>query len=282
MLFCVRRLAPTSLTPRGICATHHHDPHKARLVRLAGGYGALLHASRHRSFHFYLNLEDPAETRRHVEEELDKLADHGRKDTTAYLHALLNLALAYYHAEDHVKAHEFARYTHEQALQRRANSALVYLTATTCAHCAKALAAQYEAHVQRMQEAEHTSVSLAPRPSVVFSAERAIRKLREDGVRFEGIANRLYNRPDLAFLRGFGSGRFSSRSSSGGGGTHTHRDTRTGWSEDVSTMDEGGDEDARGVRWSERRKRPEHVELRRFHKKQQQQCSSSSQWTIPR
>ncbi|KEG05743.1 hypothetical protein DQ04_18801010, partial [Trypanosoma grayi] len=161
----------------------------------------MLQQRRHRGFHFYLNLDDPAETRRRVEEDLARIDQEQQRGTMVHLHALLNLALSYYQSGDYVTARDYAVYTHEKARQRNRNATLLFFTAKTCARCSRAVADEYEAYLREVAEQTAVSSTLAPRPSVVFAAERAIAKLREEAVRYDGIARRLCNRPDKAFMR---------------------------------------------------------------------------------
>lgn len=228
--------------------------------------------ARHRSYHFYVNLENPEDTQRHVEEDLERLAEENKHDTTAYLHSLLNLSLSYYQAKDFVKAREIAEYTHQRALQHNAKSSLIYLTATTCSRCAGALAEEYEQHVAYMEEQAAVSVSLAPKPSVVFSAQRAIRKLKEDALRYDGIAQRTYQRPDLAFMRGGAGGRAQKH------GQRPRADQRRHWQEDGNNVDEEY-QDTYGERWQARRTRPEHTEVKRQCQRAQ---SPTSKYKVPK
>ncbi|RNF02584.1 hypothetical protein TraAM80_06284 [Trypanosoma rangeli] len=222
-------------------------PSTSVLLPLSMGF-ALQEQRRHRSFRFYLNLDDPAETRRRVEEDLARIDQEHQRGTMMHLHALLNLALSCYQSQDYVGALEYAEYAHTKTREHNKNATLLYFTAKTCSRCALALAEEYEAHLREMAEKAAVSSTLAPPPSVVFSAERTIAKLREDAVRYDGIAQRLCNRPDKAFMRGWGS-------------------TSTGWSEDARGMDEAPD-DFFGARWKERRKRPEHAAIRQYYQQQ--------------
>nr|CCC94578.1 conserved hypothetical protein [Trypanosoma congolense IL3000] len=198
---------------------------------------------RHRSFSFYLNLTDPEETRRHVEEDLARIDQEHQRGTMAHLHALLNLALAHYQAKDYVAAREYAIYAHDKTLQHNKNATLLYFTATTCAKCSAAAADAYEAHVREAEAAATVSSTLAPPPSALLAAERTIAKLREDAKRFEGIAQRMLNRPDKVFMR--------NRAST--------------WTED-SRRDDEEPQEPFGEQWKERRKRPEHAAIRQYYK----------------
>ncbi|ORC92389.1 uncharacterized protein TM35_000031420 [Trypanosoma theileri] len=211
----------------------------------------LRYQRRYRGFHFYLNLNDPEETRRRVEEDIALIEEKNGSDTMKHLHALLNLALSYYQSGDYLTAHEYAEYTHEKARKYNKNATFLYFTAKTCARCALAVAEEYENHLREMEEKAAISSTLTPRPSVVFSAERAIAKLREDAVRYDGIAQRLCNRPDKAFMRAADMG------------------STTGWSEDTRGEDEEPN-DTFGNKWKERRKRPEHAAIRQYYQQQQQ------------
>ncbi|PBJ70099.1 hypothetical protein BCY84_18507 [Trypanosoma cruzi cruzi] len=205
---------------------------------------------RHRSFSFYLNLDDPAETRRRVEEDLARIDQEHQRGTMMHLHALLNLALSCYQSGEYIAALEFAEHVHNKTREHNKNATLLFFTAKTCSHCALAVADEYESHLQEAAERASVSSTLAPRPSVVFSAERTIAKLREDAARYDGIAQRIYNRPDKAFMRNW-------------------RPTSTGWSEDACGMDEEPEEFF-GGQWKERRKRPEHAAIRQYYQQQQQ------------
>lgn len=213
---------------------------------------------RHRSFNFYLNLEDPEETRRHVEEDLARIDQECQRGTMAHLHALLNLALSYYQRKEYVTALSYAEYTHEKTREHNKNSTFLFFTAKTCARCSLAVADEYEAHLLEMEKNAAVSSTLMPRPSAVFSAERTVARLREDAARYEGIAQRLTRRPEKAFMR---------------------RERSTGWSEDTRAADEEPEE-LFGERWKERRKRPEHAAIRQHYQqerqKQQQPWSSGS------
>ncbi|CAJ1014939.1 hypothetical protein Q4I32_000270 [Leishmania shawi] len=246
---------------------------------------ALFVAHRRKSYHFFINLDDPDATRRRIEEDLDCLASDARKGTTAYLHSLLNLALSHYQRNDFISARDIANYTHQKALAHNFKSSLIYFTATTCAKCADALAKDYEAHLQRMDEQSHISAALTPKPSVVFSARRTIKKLRADAERYRAIAQRVYHRPDMAFMRGGGDSRGGRCRSSA---RHTEaRDTRHAWADNSSnnSVDEEYMPHMYGPRWQDRRKRPEHAEMTNYYK---HQCESSStsrgetRWHVPK
>lgn len=196
-----------------------------------------------RSFHFYLNLSDAAETRRHVEEDLARIDQEHQRGTMTHLHALLNLALAYYQGGDYVAAREYAIHVHERTLQHSKDATFLYFTATTCARCAGALADAYEAHVRETEEAAAVSSTLTPPVSTLLRAERVIAKLREDARRYEGIAQRMLNRPDKAFMR----------------------KVSTTWTED-SRQDDEEPQEPFGEQWKERRKRPEHAAIRQHYK----------------
>lgn len=249
---------------------------------------AALHtARRFRSFHFYLNLDDPEDTQRSVNEDLERLAQEKKTDTAAYLHSLLNLSLSYFQAQDYIRARQLAELTHSKAVAYNKQSSFLFLTAKTCAQSCVALADQYESHLKQVEgDAQRSPATLAPKPSVVFSAQRAIRKLREDAVRYDGIARRVYNRPENAFMRGwgnegFGGDRRSGRASSSGQ-AHRHserRDVRCAFSEDGHDVDLEW-EGMYGTRWQQRRRRPEHAELRRHQ--QQQVANRGSHWTVPK
>lgn len=243
-----------------------------------------------RSFHFYLNLEDPADTQRYVEEELEKLTQEKRLNTAAHLHSLLNLSLSCFLAEDFIKAREFAEAAHTRALAHNNKSSFLFLSAKTCARSCAALADQYEAHLARVTEASQASpVTLAPKPSVVFSAQRAIRKLRADAARYEGIATRVYNKPENAFMRSWGNDGEASGGGGGGKGSNKHRqqqhhsgdgrprDVRCAFSEDGGDLDMEW-ERLHGERWQQQRRRPEHAELRRH----QQGVANRGNWTVPK
>ncbi|CBZ25794.1 conserved hypothetical protein [Leishmania mexicana MHOM/GT/2001/U1103] len=257
----------------------------AASFRTTSAGSALLTAYRCKSYHFFVNLDDPDATRRRIEEDLDRLASDEKKDTTAYLHSLLNLALSHYQRGDFISARDMADYTHQKALVHNSKSSLIYFTATTCARCAEALAKEYEAHLQRKAEQSHVSAALTPEPSVVFSARRAIKKLRTDAERYRAIAHRVYHRPDMAFMRG---------SADGGGGRwrssarHTEgRDTRHTWADNSSNngVDEEYMPHMYGPRWQDRRKRPEHAEMKHYYK---DQCGASpssrgeTRWNVPK
>nr|CCC52479.1 conserved hypothetical protein [Trypanosoma vivax Y486] len=159
-----------------------------------------------------------------------------------HFHALLNLALAYYQSGDYISAYKYAEHTHEKTLEMNKNATLLFFTATTCAYCARAVADAYETSLSEAQEASSISVSLAPPPSAVFSAQRAISKLREDAKRYDGIAQRMLKRPDKAFMRQKEAGR--------------------GWSEDAGRGD-GEAQEPFGKEWKDRRKQPEYAAIRR-------------------
>ncbi|GET88011.1 hypothetical protein, conserved [Leishmania tarentolae] len=246
---------------------------------------ALFVPHRGKSYHFFMNLDDPDATRRRVEEDLDRLASDEKKDTTAYLHRLLNLALSHYQRGDFISARDMAEYTHKKALAHNSKSSLIYFTATTCAECTEALANEYEAHLQRKNEESHVSAALSPEPSVVFGAKRAIKKLRADGARYRAIAYRVYHRPDMAFMRGNGDrggGRWRSSA------RHTEgRDTRHTWEDDSNNngVDEEYMSHMYGPHWQDRRKRPEHAEIKHYYK---HQCGTSptsrgeTRWNVPK
>lgn len=242
---------------------------------------ALSDARRCKSYHFYMNLDDPEATRLRIEEDLERLASEEKKDSTSYLHSLLNLTLSHYQREDFIAAHQLAEYTHTKAVAHNSKSSLLYFTSTTCARCADALATSYDAHVRRMEEQAETSAALAPAPSVVFNARRTIAKLRSDAARYRAIAQRVYNRPDMAFMRG-GDGRSwtSSRQSAGGDKRHTWQDESSN-----SSVDEEYAAHAHGEKWQTRRKRPEHAEMKHYYKRQYTQPSDSpfgARWTVPK
>ncbi|KAG5480925.1 hypothetical protein LSCM4_06495 [Leishmania orientalis] len=244
-------------------------------TRTTSAGSALCATHRAKSYRFFMNLDDPDATRRRIEGELDRLASEHKKDTTAYLHSLLNLALSHYQRGDFISARDMADYTHQKALTHNSKSSLLYFTATTCAKCADALANEYEAHLQRRDAQRHTSAALTPEPSVVFSARRTIRKLRADAERYRVIAHRVYHRPDMAFMRGdsdSGDGRWRSSARHAEG-----RDTRHTWADDSSnnSVDEEYAPHMYGPRWQDRRKRPEHAEMKHFYK---QQCGPSPTW----
>lgn len=230
-----------------------------------------------------MNLDDPEATRLRVEEDLERLASEEKKDTTAYLHSLLNLTLSHLQREDFIAAHDLAEYTHTKALSHSPKSSLLYFTATTCARCADALAAAYEAHVRAMAEQSQTSSTLTPTPSVVFGAKRAIAKLRADAERYRGIAQRVYNRPDLAFMRGSGAGRQNWNASRQSPGS----DTRYAWEDESSSsgVDEEYAKHVYGEKWQSRRKRPEHAEMKHYYKRQytpSPHAASEKRWTVPK
>lgn len=262
----------------------------AALATTSTTLSALCVARRRKSYHFFMNLDDPEATQRRVEEELERLACDNRKDTTAYLHSLLNLALSHYQRGDFISARDIANYTHTKALARNPKSSMLYFTATTCAQCADALARDYEAHVQNVEAQRRVSAALCPTPSVVFGAQRAIKKLRVDAERYRGIAHRVYNRPDMAFMRGGGGGADGGNSDGRWRSSARHRagrDTRSTWAEDSSnnSVDEEGRSHVYGVAWQERRKRPEHAEMKHYYK---QQCGPSPtsvdqvRWNVPK
>ncbi|CCW64711.1 unnamed protein product [Phytomonas sp. EM1] len=287
---CSRQLYPRKLS----CRVASHGG-LLRVVSREGDVAPLFLSHvftslRCKGYNFYINLEDPEDTRRSVEEDLERLAEENRTDTTAYLHSLLNLALSHYQSQDYIKARKVAEYTHERAFRHNRRSSFIFLTAKTCSRCASALADEYEAHLRKMESHAEISAALAPKPSVVFSARRTIEKLRQDAVRFDGIATRVYNRPDLAFMRGDergkgGEGFEGGKESSGSAATKkggSCNDRRRTWSEDACAVDEEF-EAPYGPRWQERRKRPEHVELRRYYQKQQpQDAQDGGSWKIPK
>ncbi|KPI89170.1 hypothetical protein ABL78_1733 [Leptomonas seymouri] len=228
---------------------------------------ALCVARRSKSYHFYMNLDDPEATRLRVEEDLERLASENKKDSTAYLHSLLNFTLSHYQRRDFIAAHDLAEYTHTKAVAHNSASSLIYFTSTTCARCADALATVYEEHFQRMEAQAKTSAALTPGPSAVFSAKRAISKLRADAERYRAIAHRIYNRPDTAFMRGHG--------------------TRHAWQEESSnsTVDEEYTPHMYGERGQNRRKRPEHAEMKHYYKRQYTtplRSTSEKRWTVPK
>ncbi|KAG5480598.1 hypothetical protein LSCM1_06302 [Leishmania martiniquensis] len=270
---------------RVVVSTHCASFSFATSTRATSAVSALCMAHRAKSYHFFINLNDPDATRRRVEADLHRLASEQRKGTTAYLHSLLNLALSHYQRGDFISARDIANYTHQKALAHSPKSSLIYLTATTCAECADALGNEYEAHLQRRDAQGHTSAALTPEPSVVFSAKRTIKKLRADAERYRVIAHRVYHRPDMAFMRGgnnAGDGRWHSSARHTGG-----RDTRHAWADESSnnSVDEEYMPHMYGPRWQDRRKRPEHAELKHFYK---QQCGPSptsrgeTRWSVPK
>lgn len=272
----MRRTAPkawgrvTTGCLNGLSLMRHPNLSRTAFDSSSSFHRTTITSARHRSFHFYLNLEDPEESRRHVEEDLERLADENKKDGTAYLHAMLNLALSAYQAEDYIQARKLAEMTHEKSLQHNKNSSFIFLTAKTCARCCEQLAAVYEAHVARMEQDAQRTSALAPKASVVFSAQRTIRKLREDAVRYDGIAQRVYNRPGMAYMRD-GNGY------STGAAGHSHRSRgSTAWTEDTTQVDEEYEQQY-GQRWQNRRTRPEHVEMKRHH-----QSVSGGRWKVPK
>lgn len=227
---------------------------------------------RRKGYHFFVDLTDAKATERHVREELDRLADDAKKDSTAYLHSLLNLALSYYQQSDYINARDIAQYTHEKAMQHNPASSFLFLSAKTNARCAAKLAEEYAAHVERMEEqlvSPHST--LAPSPSVVFKAKRAIQKLNDDAARYEGIAKRIYQRPDMAFMRPHGRG-----------GRAGCSDERWAWEEGSSSaaVDDEYEEFVFGSRHQQRRKRPEHAEMKHFYKKKQER--GDGRWTVPK
>ncbi|KPA82891.1 hypothetical protein ABB37_02649 [Leptomonas pyrrhocoris] len=245
----------------------------------------LCEARRCKSYHFFMNLDDPEATRLRVEDDLERLASEEKKGTTAYLHGLLNLTLSHYQREDFIAARDLAEYTHTKAVAHNSKSSFLYFTATTCARCGDALATAYEAHVEQMAEQTKTSAALTPAPSVVFSAKRTIAKLRADAARYRVIADRVYHRPDMAFMRGSGEGGGrrhwnSSRPSAGS-------DTRHAWQDGSSnnSVDEEYAPHVYGEQWQNRRKRPEHVEMKRYYQRQYTPSPSSAsekRWTVPK
>lgn len=242
---------------------------------------------RGKSFHFFMNLDDPEATRLRVEEDLERLASEERKDSTAYLHSLLNLTLSHYQREDFIAARELAEYTHQKAVTHNPKSSLLYFTATTCARCADALAIAYEAHVERMEAQAATSAALTPAPSVVFGAKRAIAKLRADAERYRVIAHRIYHRPDMAFMRGSGEGRGGGRRNWNSSRQTVGSDTRHAWQDESSnnSVDEDYAAHAYGERWQNRRKRPEHAEVKHYYKRQYTPSPSAAtekRWTVPK
>ncbi|KAK7197346.1 hypothetical protein NESM_000681900 [Novymonas esmeraldas] len=250
-------------------------------------------ARRWKSYSFFVNLDDPEATRRRVEERLDCLISEEKKGSTAYLHALLNLSLSHYQRGDFISARDMANYTHQKALAHNPASSLLYFTATTCARCAEALASQYEAHVRAKEEQCRTSAALAPAPSVLFAATRTITKLRADAERYRVIAHRVYNRPDMAFMRCGGSddGRWRASArhddTDSSSGYSRGRDRRCAWEDESSSnnVDEEAAPHVYGDRWQERRKRPEHVELKHYYKRQCGPTPKSRRgtlWNVPK
>jgi hypothetical protein len=279
---CASRLRPTSFR-------RHAVPFPSPACTATSSSPLVLWSSRRsKSYHFFMNLDDPEATRLRVEEDLERLASENKQDTTAYLHSLLNLTLSHYQREDFIAARDLAEYTHATAVAHNSKSSLVYFTATTCARCADALAIAYETHVQRMEEQAKVSATLTPAPSVVFGAKRTIAKLRADAERYRVIAQRVYNRPDMAFMRGTNEGR-------GGGGYRdwnasrqtSGSDTRHAWQDESSssTVDEEYASHTYGERWQSRRKRPEHAEMKHYYKRQYTPSPSSpaeTRWTVPK
>lgn len=240
-----------------------------------------------KGYHFFINLDDPEATRLRVEEDLEKLASEEKTNTTAYLHSLLNLTLSHYQRKDFVAAHQMAMLTHQKALAHNSKSSLIYFSALTSAQCADALAGAYEAHMEEMETRAATSAALTPAPSVVFGAKRAIAKLRADAERYRGIAQRIFNRPDMAYMRGDGQGGTGGRRGWNSSRQATGTDTRCAWQEDSSNsgVDEEYASHAYGPRWQTQRKRPEHAEVKHFYKRQYTPSSSSpssSRWTVPK
>lgn len=157
---------------------------------------------RGKSYNFYINLEDPDETYRHVVEARAKLEQEGRGNTTAYLHQELNEVLALYQGKKFIEAHAKAEELHEKALEHRKSTSLLFFTAKTASHCCVALANAYEQHLQEKEERSRgVPTALAPPTSAVFQARRTILKLREDAERYQGIASRIQQKPEMVFLR---------------------------------------------------------------------------------
>lgn len=157
---------------------------------------------RRKSYNFYINLEDPEETYRHVVEARAKLVQEGRGSTTAYLHQDLNEVLALYQGKKFIEAHAKAEELHEKALEHRKSTSLLFFTAKTASHCCAALANAYEQHLQEKEErCRGVPTALAPPTSAVFQARRSILKLREDAERYQGIASRIQQKPEMVFLR---------------------------------------------------------------------------------
>lgn len=156
---------------------------------------------RRKGYHFYVNLDDPEETQRHVLEEKARLEQEGRSGTTAYLHQELNEVLALYQAKNYIEAHRKAEALHGKAVQHGSSTSLLFFTAKTAAHTCEALSDAYERHLEEKERRARLPSSLAPSPSVVFQAQRVIAKLRADAERYRAMAQRIQNQPAMAFLR---------------------------------------------------------------------------------
>lgn len=162
---------------------------------------ALSLQQRYKGYHFYVNLDDPEETERHVQEEKARLEQEGRSHTTAYLHQELNEVLALYQAKNYIDAHRKAELLHGKAVEHGTSTSLLFFTAKTAAHTGEALAEAYENHLEEKERRARLPSSLAPPPSVIFQARRVIEKLRADAQRYRAMAQRIQSQPAMAFLR---------------------------------------------------------------------------------
>lgn len=157
---------------------------------------------RAKSYNFYVNLNDPEETYSYAIEAKAKLEQEGRSSTTAFLHHELNEVLALYQCKNFIQAHKKAEELHEKALEHRKSTSLLFFTAKTASHCCCALADAYEEHLREKEERSRgVPTALTPSTSAVFQARRTIVKLREDAQRYQGIANRIKQKPEMSFLR---------------------------------------------------------------------------------
>lgn len=255
-----------SLNPRYRFLLRGVAPHHSGCTaKLTWAHHSLCALQRHKSYNFYVNLEDPEETLRHVEEEKARLEQEGKQETTAYLHQELNEALALYQVQDFIHARSKAEEVHEKVLQRNGfNSSLTFFTSKTASFCCDALADAYERHLtEKEAHIQHPS-SLAPPPSLLFQARRAISKLRADAERYRGIAQRIQNKPEMGFLRAVQPKKEKKKPRS----KDNEESCKTAWEDIPSEQDEMYDTPFSGSRYRNRRHRPEFKEraqqLKRF------------------
>lgn len=167
--------------------------------------GAPLSVLRGRAFKAFVDTADPGAGLRVVRENIRRMQQRHQEHTTEYLHALINLALAHYNRSDFVLAWQCAEEAHRKVVATRgAHAVVAYFSATTAARCARRLREEYEAHI-RARDAASMGVPLghglgAPRAKY-HSPEVWIAELTKEERAYTALAQRLFWRPDNAFMR---------------------------------------------------------------------------------
>jgi hypothetical protein len=132
----------------------------------------------------------------------------------------------------------------------------VYFTATTAARCCAALAAEYERYMEEERALGWDSeATAAPRNAITATVGRDafLKQLKDEVVRFNAIAQRLFWAPDKGFMR-----------------TREDHANRQRWDDDDAHTagNEGGRFESASVKErADKRKRKQYTEWRRHSRK---------------